>query len=315
MLVVSWNVAGRVQRMDEQAKLLIALGADVLCLQELTPTTLPVWEARLRAAGYHTLTAPEPPPGSSRRLSVLSAARSPLVATELPDLPWPERALAARLRDGCEVLNVHSPTSPKPDLAKVRTHETLFAHLAVTAPGRPRLLCGDLNTPRKEHPDGTIWTFARDRYGRLRPERGERWDRAELALIRGLDAYGFRDAFRALHGYERSERSWEWQRWKGGYRLDHLLVSGPWEIASCRYLHALRKSGLSDHSALIAELYVNARNAGRADETSDGRTDARNGAHAEGTDDPPRRILQAAQSCLPPERSGSSLRPRSEEPP
>ncbi|MGA7705615.1 MAG: hypothetical protein WB998_12050, partial [Solirubrobacteraceae bacterium] len=184
----------------------------------------------------------------------------------------------------------------------------------VTAPGRPRLLCGDLNTPRKEHPDGTIWTFARDRYGRLRPERGDRWDRAELALIRGLDAYGFRDAFRALHGYERSERSWEWQRWKGGYRLDHLLVSGPWEIASCRYLHAFRKSGLSDHSALIAELYVNARNEDRADGTSDGRTNVRNGLM-------PRRAtirgvsLQATQGCLPQERAGSSFRPRSEESP
>lgn len=258
MLIVSWNVAGRVGRLDEQAKLLLALGADVLCLQELTPTTLPAWQARLQAAGYHALVAPQPPPGRSRRLSVLSAARVPLSALELPELPWPERALAARLEDGSEILNVHSPTSPKSDLAKVRTHEAVFAHLAVAAPGRPRLLCGDLNTPRKEHPDGTIWTFARDQYGRLRPERGERWDRAELALIRGLKDYGFRDAFRALHGYERVEHSWEWHRWKGGYRLDHLLVSGPWEIASCHYLHAFRKSGLSDHSALIAELHPTA---------------------------------------------------------
>jgi exonuclease III len=254
VLIVSWNIAGRVKRIDEQAKLLLALGADVLCLQELTPTTLPAWRERLQAAGYHALSAPEPPPQSPRRLTVLIAARAPLRALSLPGLPWPERALAACLPDGCEVLNVHSPTSPKPDLAKVRTHEAVFAHLAVSAPDRLRLLCGDLNTPRKEQADGTIWTFARDRYGRLRPERGERWDRAELALIQGLDAYGFRDAFRALHGYEQREHSWEWHRWNGGYRLDHLLVSGPWRIASCDYLHAFRKSGLSDHSALIAEL-------------------------------------------------------------
>jgi hypothetical protein len=62
--------------------------------------------------------------------------------------------------------------------AKARTHEAVFAHLAVSAPGRLRLLCGDLNTPRKEHPDGTIWTFARDRHGRPRPERGELGRRA-----------------------------------------------------------------------------------------------------------------------------------------
>ena len=33
-----------------------------------------------------------------------------------------------------------------------------------------------------------------------------------------------------------------------GYRLDHLLISGPWQATSCRYLHPLRKAGLSDHS-------------------------------------------------------------------
>jgi exonuclease III len=252
VLIVSWNLAGRVKCLEQQGKLLLGLGADVLCLQELTPSTLPRWRAELETAGYHTL---EPPaPGGSRRLSVLSAARVPLAALEVPDLPWPERVLAARLPDGSEVVNVHSPTSAKPDLVKVRTHEALFAQLAVGARDRLRILCGDLNTPRKERADGTIWTFARDRYGRLRPERGERWDRAELALIRGLDDYGFRDAYRVLHGYERPELSWEWPRWGGGYRLDHLLVAGPWAIASCDYLHAFRVSGLSDHSALIAEL-------------------------------------------------------------
>jgi hypothetical protein len=62
-------------------------------------------------------------------------------------------------------------------------------------------------------------------------------------------------AFRAVHGYERRELSWEWRRWPGGYRLDHLLVSGPCGVAMCRYVHAFREAGLSDHSALIAELH------------------------------------------------------------
>ncbi len=274
MLIITWNIAGRVKRIDEQISQLLALDADALCLQELTPTTLPTWQESLQTAGYHTLAAPSPPPGRQRRLSVLSAARAPLAALPVPELPWPERALAARLPDGAEVVNLHSPTSPKPDLAKIRTHEAVFAHLALRAPGRLRLLCGDLNTPRKEHPDGTIWTFARDQYGRLRPDRGERWDRAELALIQRLDAYGFRDAFRVLHGYEQREHSWEWKRWNGGYRLDHLLVSGPWRVESCQYLHALRKSGLADHSPLIAELqpYPSTRNRERFPDASDGQT-------------------------------------------
>ncbi len=253
MLIVSWNLAGRVKRQSEQAKLLLGLHADVLCLQELTSSTLGPWHAALQGAGYHALVSiadGERP----RPLHVLTAAREPLERVAVAKAPWPERVLAARLYGGAEVLNVHSPTSAKPRLAKVRTHEAVFAHLAKSAPARLRVLCGDLNTPRKERADGTIWTFARDRYGRLRPERGESWDRAELALLRGLGAYGFSDAFRRLHGYEQRELSWEWARFKGGYRLDHVLLSGPWRATSCNYLHAFRESGLSDHSAVHAEL-------------------------------------------------------------
>jgi exonuclease III len=136
---------------------------------------------------------------------------------------------------------------------KVPTHEAVFAHLSAPA-SHPRALCGDLNTPRKEHADGTVWTFARDRYGRLRPERGERWDVAEAALIRGLEAFGYRDAFRALHGFESKEPTWEWPRWGGGYRIDHLIVSDGIEVPDCHYLHDWRREGLSDHSPLVAEL-------------------------------------------------------------
>jgi len=101
-----------------------------------------------------------------------------------------------------------------------------------------------------------VWTFARTRYGKLRPDRGERWDRAELALIKGLEPHGFHDAFRDLHGYGRREPSWEWPRTGGGYRLDHLIVSAEIDVHAVAYLHEWRKEGLSDHSPLLAELSV-----------------------------------------------------------
>jgi endonuclease/exonuclease/phosphatase family metal-dependent hydrolase len=189
-----------------------------------------------------------------RRLSVLTATRDPVEMASVDGVPWPERALAVRVAGaGLELVNVHSPISPTPGLVKVRTHEAVQAYLRTRADGACAL-CGDLNTPRREHPDGRVWTFARDRYGRLRPDRGERWDAAELALIRGLEPYGFRDAFRSLHGYTEREPSWEWPRWGGGYRLDHLIVSAGVAVSACRYEHEWRRAGLSDHSALIAEL-------------------------------------------------------------
>jgi exonuclease III len=244
-------VAGKLRRLDEQADLVARGDADLVCLQEIRATSAPRWTARLTEAGWSHVAVAQPhtQPGSSRPLSVLIAAREPFTEIEIPDLPWPERALAIRT-DGLEVVCVHSPISPSPGLAKVLTHEALHRYLASGA--GPRLVCGDLNTPRREHQDGRVWTFARDRYGRLRPDRGERWDEAELAVIKGLEPYGFRDAFRELHGLERRELSWEWPRWGGGYRLDHLIVSKEMSVEAVTYLHEWRKAGLSDHSPLFA---------------------------------------------------------------
>jgi exonuclease III len=265
MLLVSWNVAGRVKLVPEQAARLAEVAPDVVCLQEVRDRALPLWRHALASLGLEHIAQPPPPvkvDAGRRRLAVLTAAREPLGdAGAIAGVPWPERVLATRIGaaplDALELVNVHSPISPSPRLAKVRTHEAVHAYLAERQ-ALPCVLCGDLNTPRRELADGTVWTFARDRYGRLRADRGERWDQAELALIRGLEPYGYRDAFRTLHGYDRREPSWEWPRWGGGYRLDHLIVSSPVRVTSCGYLHEWRRRGLSDHSALIAEIAYDA---------------------------------------------------------
>ncbi len=255
MLLVSWNVAGRKGRLDEQAERVLGVGPDLVCLQEVTPVTAVPWAERLAEAGLVAVVAPLPAAReSSRPLAVLTAARDPVEVVPVDDVPWPERVLSARV-GALEIVNVHSPISPKPGLAKVLTHEAVFRHLAAGA--GPRVVLGDLNTPRKELPDGTVWTFARDRHGRLREDRGERWDVAEAALVRGLEEHGFRDAFRELNGFDSKEPSWEWPRWGGGYRLDHLIASTEVTVSTCSYRHDWRRADrLSDHSALVAELHV-----------------------------------------------------------
>ena len=128
----------------------------------------------------------------------------------------------------------------------------MAAYLAGAAPA-PRVLCGDLNTPRRELPDGDVLTFAHTSAGRLRPERGPRWDQAERALVHGLRGCGWVDAFRALHGYGAREASWTFAGDKGGWRLDHVLAFDLRPVAAA-YAHDWRRAGLSDHSALVVDL-------------------------------------------------------------
>jgi len=116
------------------------------------------------------------------------------------------------------------------------------------------VLLGDLNTPRREHADGSVMTFAAERDGTLRPERGERHDEAERGVTeQGLRALGFVDAFRGVHGWEVKERSWTYPN-GGGYRLDHVLVRGARTIRAAAYAHELRQAGLSDHSPLAVDV-------------------------------------------------------------
>jgi exodeoxyribonuclease III len=252
--LVTWNVAGRVRRQPEQAEAIAAVGADVVALQEVTARSLPLWRAALDQLGFagcettlHTAGAVT----GRRALAVLTAARTPLRRLPAPAVPWPERLLCCMAGE-VELVNLHSPIAPAPELAKIRTHEAVAAYLASTN-AAARVLCGDLNTPRRELADGDVMTFAYDSAGRLRPERGERWDRAERALVHGLRERGWVDAFRALHGYGEREASWTFAQDRGGWRLDHMLAQGLRPVAAA-YAHEWRRAGLSDHSALIADL-------------------------------------------------------------
>ena len=100
-------------------------------------------------------------------------------------------------------------------------------------------------------------SFARDSRGVLRPDRGIAWDEAELGVVPGLGSIGYRDAYRSLHGYASREPSWTWRRISGhggGWRLDHLFTSAELTPVASAYHHGWRDAGLSDHSALEADL-------------------------------------------------------------
>jgi exonuclease III len=257
--VITWNVNRRVTRLAEQATALAEREPDVVALQEVSTRTAPMWAAALATIGLPhsrcSLAGADPGrlPASRRRTGVLLAARTPLAdAGPRLEVPWPETALAARV-DGVRVDTIHVPNAANGWVKP----QTLAAIRAGAGAEGPRVVCGDLNTPRREHPDGTVVSFARDSRERLRPERGDEWDHAELGVVPGLRHLGYADAFRVLHGYARREPSWTFRRIAGhggGWRLDHLFASEHLRPVAARYHHAWREADLSDHSALEADL-------------------------------------------------------------
>ncbi|HEY8583925.1 MAG TPA: endonuclease/exonuclease/phosphatase family protein [Capillimicrobium sp.] len=195
-VVLSWNVQGRVRSVPEQAAAVAQRRADVVALQEIRVNALPAWQELLAARGYEHQAASLTDTGRrapERRLGVLVASRAPLQPLPpVSQLPWPERHQAVRTSlDGepVEIHDLHAPISQKAGQVKVLTLETMFGVLAPPS-DVPRVLVGDLNTPRYETREGEVQTFARTRTGRLRPDYGERHDNAELALLVGLQAHG-----------------------------------------------------------------------------------------------------------------------------
>jgi hypothetical protein len=146
-VVVTWNVAGRVRSVPDQAGALAARPADLVTLQEVRASALLAWTAALREMGFGDVRpAPlEDPRRADRRLAVLVAARDQeLQVLPSPPLPWPERHLAVLAHlDGqpVEVHALHAPISSKPDQVKVRTPESIAAVLAPPRPV-PTLLAG-----------------------------------------------------------------------------------------------------------------------------------------------------------------------------
>lgn len=262
--LITWNVARRRSGLVEQATALARREPGVVALQEVTRQTLALWRRAFALMGLgHVRSSfdgmsPQGAPTARRSMGTIVASRTPLHEVAHPlSVPWPETAVcaAAQASGGAiEIFCVHVPNAANGDI-KPQTLRSIRRDVAAAGPGA-RVVCGDLNTPRRELPTGEVISFARDRRGRLRPDRGADWDAAELGVVPGLQDLGYRDVFRALHGYELSEPSWTWQRiagHSGGWRLDHIFASASLQPVSCLYHHAWRDDGLSDHSALEAD--------------------------------------------------------------
>lgn len=266
MKVLSWNVNARVRAAAKQAAALIDRHPDVVTLQEVTAASRGDLRQALTEGGltsvvdsFELLESTSRLIGP-RRYGLLVAARFPLTPITDPQfsISWPERILGVQ-GNRVSIFTTYIPPGSSNGWKKIEMLEGLYAGLAKASAG-PRIVSGDFNAPQFERTNGDIITWGQDVlddgkvvvWGRWRGGTGQRWDAGERNVLRGLSRFDLADVFRTLHGYEREEFSWYHKR-KGvriGRRFDHVFASASLKPTSCRYLHALRQAGLSDHSPI-----------------------------------------------------------------
>ena len=249
--LLTWNVAGRTKLLREQIAAVARREPDIVALQEIRASTARPWAKALAESGLtHALDSSAF--ASGRRLFNLLVSRWELTELHAIGAPQPERVLSAVVDSPAgpiEIHNAHIPPAPSNGLIKAETCEALFFRLARPS-DRHRILCGDLNTPRFESPEGEVETFASNH-----PGEEERWDFAERSILTGLARHGMVDVFRTLNGYDRRDVSWVFHtraRRKAAHRLDHVIASPSLNPIACDYVHGWREAGLSDHSAMEA---------------------------------------------------------------
>lgn len=265
--VITWNLAARSGRVKLQAAALLERAPDAVTLQEVKSTTVASLLDELASGGLHHALVATPDEASkdkSRQICVVMASRFPLERLSSFTLPWPEKALGARIQladRAVDVFTVHMPPGANHGWFKVECFQAVYAALA-TPCSHARVLTGDFNSPIAELPTGQVmcsgmrltrdgrWIGQRSRKG----NDGQQWADGENLVFTGLHDHDLHDVFRRVHGWELAEFSIE-MRWRSTVtrrRFDHIFASHALQPVSCAYLHALRTSGLSDHSALEA---------------------------------------------------------------
>lgn len=229
-VILTLNIkAGGGKRVERICEFITSVSPDLALLTEYRRNAAGAdLQEALRTAGFEWQVQGT---GSPRENSVLLISRRPLVAKPLPALlaGYGQRAVLAD-RGPLAVLGVYLP--PK------RAKRPLFQALVEASPELlrgPAVLLGDLNTGRHylDEPGATYVT-------------------ADLFVA--LERLGWVDAYRHRHPQGR-EASW-FSRKGNGFRLDHVFLSEPLvsSLTSAEYHHEIRRSGATDHAALVVRL-------------------------------------------------------------
>ena len=243
--LVAWNIrAGGGRRIELIADQLRRWRPDIVALSEFRGTPASAWLSdHLAERGLlHQRTTAEP---GSPRNALLVASRWPLRGRRNASAPtepdrWLLSSVQAPVPFALGAMHI-------PNRVTGRKGDYLASVLDLTRRwrGGPALLVGDTNSGRIDL-DEEVPTF---------DQREDNW-------MRSLDAGGWADAFRALHGQRRAY-TWYSPNGRNGFRLDEAFVNRALQprLRAARYAWGTplgvpnaRREALSDHAALIVDL-------------------------------------------------------------
>jgi exonuclease III len=268
MKLITWNTAGRTSKIEAQFKALIALKADVVCLQEIQSAGDEIWHTVLSVdypyiisskdfVDFRSKTGP-------RKYHNIIASKFPIEPNiELSKyVPWIERLLVVYMPTyNMHIATTHIPPGVSNGWKKIDFFEGLFRLVSENR----LILTGDFNSPQKEFMDGGILTWGQRINSKGMPynrkkilgENGQRWHDGEYNLLRGIESIGYCDYFKKMNGPAHMAYSWLTPSNRDiKYRFDHIIGPDNIEVLSADYRTHFIDEKLSDHAPLIVELSV-----------------------------------------------------------
>ena len=243
MRIVGWNIrAGGGRRAEALSAQIRRWAPDVVSLSEFRGTPPGAEIARALAAQglvHQESTADPERPGAN---CLLVASRWPLRRLEMPRAPRePGRWLLAAVA-GPQPFALGAMHVPNRVTGRKWVYLDAVLRIARRWPGGPAVLVGDTNSGRRDI-DEQVPAFNAREHG---------W-------MDGLEAAGWRDAFRHLQG---AQRVYTWYSPNGGngFRIDQAFVNDRLlsALTRARYAWARPRPGggagqLSDHAAIVLD--------------------------------------------------------------
>ena len=243
MRIVGWNIrAGGGRRIDLIAAQLAEWRPDIVALSEFrgTPPSTSLAEA-IRALGLdHQLSTVDP--RNAARNGLLVASRWPVQRIALRGLPHPRHRVLPVAVDAPSPLSVIAVHGPLGATGLRRPFNDRLLAILKRWRRAPGLLIGDTNTGKRQI-----------------DEQSPVFDARDDAWMDGMDAGGWPDAYRHLHGGRRTY-TWYSPNRGNGFRLDHAFVHRsvlPY-VGNVAYLWATdgsgRRDAVSDHAAIVVDV-------------------------------------------------------------